>query len=445
MLRYIFAVSLLLLLWGCQQSTNQPSSSSLILQDNENSSQFYSGELITIDDLQETLSAYIPEIDVNKHGLVKEGLKYETGTVQRYDNLARILDRYDISRRQVHDLANASDGVFNLNRFKRGDSYKLYYRETDGEKRPVGLVYNESPQDFVTFHLENGAKVTRGELPVETKTREASGIISHSLYRTFQELDLHRQLVLNLSEIFAWQVDFFRINQGDNFKVVFEEKYIDDELVGIGEVHSAIFEHRGNDYHAFRFEQNGKADYFDEEGNSLRKEFLRSPLEYRRISSRFSNRRVHPVTGQARPHHGVDYAAPTGTPIYAVGDGVIEDATYTRGNGNYVKIRHNSTYTTMYLHMSRIASGIRPGVEVEQREVIGYVGATGLATGPHVCFRFYRNGGPVNPLQVEMPPTEPVEEENKEKFFEVRDKQLEKLKKVGVPQAMSEQEEDKSS
>ena len=401
----------------------------------------YAFDDLPIEQIKASLTQFNVDIETNQYGLVEKGLKSEKGSIQRYDNLARILGRYDVSGREVHEIAKASEGVFNLSHFRRGDEFEVFYRDDGEEKELVAMVYHRNPEDYVVFHLNGKPKVANGSLPVKTKEREVSGVIAQSLYKTLDKLNVHRELVLELSEIYAWQVDFFRIAHGDNFKVIFEERYIDDELIGIGDIKAAIFEHKGEDYYAFRFQQNGSHDYFDEEGNSLRKEFLRAPLEYRRISSRFSSNRTHPVTGQNRAHHGVDYAAPRGTPIYSVGDGVIEEASYTRGNGNYVKIRHNSTHTTMYLHMTGFASGIRPGVEVEQKQVIGYVGATGLATGPHVCFRFYQNGSPVNPLRIEMPPTEPVADENREEFFNVMEPYKDRLHKTGEPQAMEEEED----
>ncbi len=230
-----------------------------------------------------------------------------------------------------------------------------------------------------------------------------------------------------LVDIFAWQVDFFRIQKGDLFKVILEEQVIDGEMVGIQRVVAAYFEHYDVPYYAIHFDQEGENEYFDENGSSLRKAFLKAPLNYYRIRSRFSLKRFHPVLKRYKAHLGTDYVADTGTPIRTVGDGVITEATYKRNNGNYVKIRHNSTYSTQYLHMSKIASGIRPGVKVTQGQTIGYVGSTGLATGPHLCFRFWQNGRQVNPMSVELPPSRPIKENYQLAFFHLRDEMVSRL------------------
>jgi murein DD-endopeptidase MepM/ murein hydrolase activator NlpD len=223
-------------------------------------------------------------------------------------------------------------------------------------------------------------------------------------------------LAARLENIYAWTIDFFYLQKGDYFKVVYEEEFVEGESIGISRIKGATFSHGGKDFHALYFDQEGKPDYFDEAGNSLRKAFLKAPLQYSRISSRFSNSRFHPVLKRYKAHLGVDYAAPHGTPIMAVGDGIVQEATRRGGNGNFVKIKHNSMFATQYLHMSGFAKGIRPGVAVRQGEVIGYVGSTGLATGPHVCFRFWKNGQQVNPLAIEMPPSEPILDTLREQF-----------------------------
>jgi murein DD-endopeptidase MepM/ murein hydrolase activator NlpD len=223
-------------------------------------------------------------------------------------------------------------------------------------------------------------------------------------------------LALRLSDIYAWSVDFFGLRKGDSFKVLYEELYVGDQFFDIGTIHSAVFRHAGKDYDAFRFIQDQIPQYWNEKGENLKKAFLKAPLSFTRISSGFSYARRHPVTRVVRPHTGIDYAAPTGTPVMSIGDGVVTQRAYTRGGGNQVKIRHNSTYTTAYLHLSRFAKGLSVGKRVRQGEVIGYVGSTGLSTGPHLDFRVWKNGSPINPLRMESPPADPLKEENKELF-----------------------------
>lgn len=230
------------------------------------------------------------------------------------------------------------------------------------------------------------------------------------------EANASPELAIKLSQIFAWQIDFYHLQPGDNFKVIYEELLVDSALYGIGKIKGAYFSQNGKEFYAIPFVQDSVHQYFDEDGNSLRKAFLKAPLEFGRISSRYSRSRLHPVLKVRRPHLGVDYAAPVGTPVRSTGDGIVVGAGYSKGNGRFVKIRHNSVYTTMYLHLSRFAKGINKGTNVRQGEVIGYVGSTGLSTGPHLDYRFYVNGKPVDPLRVEVPPSHPVNEELRSEF-----------------------------
>ena len=249
------------------------------------------------------------------------------------------------------------------------------------------------------------------------------------------ENNMSPALVMKLSNIYAWTIDFFRIQKGDKFKVYYEERFVENEFVGIGRIWAAKFTHQSEEFYAFYFKEEGEnfGDYFDEESKTLRKAFLRAPLNFSRISSRYSKRRRHPVTGRVKPHLGTDYAAPKGTPILSTANGRIVEARYKRNNGNYVKIRHNNTYTTQYLHMSKIKSGIRPGVHVRQGDVIGYVGSTGLATGPHVCYRFWKNGQQVDPFKTSLPPSTPVKKSKRKEFEDTKLIWMEKLEAISYP------------
>ncbi len=230
----------------------------------------------------------------------------------------------------------------------------------------------------------------------------------------------HPSLAIALSEIFAWTVDFFGLQKGDSYKVIYEELFIEDISMGIGNIYGAQFTWAGNIISAIPFLQDGKGIYFDPEGNSLQKAFLKAPLHFSRISSRFSGSRMHPILRIRRPHYGVDYAAPVGTPVQAIGDGRVAEMRSDNVNGKMIKITHNSVYSTAYLHLSRFEEGIVSGGFVRQGDIIGYVGSTGLSTGPHLDFRFYKNGSPVDPLKVEAPPVEPVSEENLERFNKIK-------------------------
>ncbi len=227
---------------------------------------------------------------------------------------------------------------------------------------------------------------------------------------------LHPMLAVKLSEIYAWTVDFFGLQKGDSFRVIYEELCINDKSQGIGRIFGAQFTWAGKTTLAIPFIQNGTESYYDSEGNSLRKAFLKAPLQFSRISSRYSSSRLHPILRIRRPHYGVDYAAPIGTPVQAIGDGRVTSATIESGSGRIVRIVHNSVYSTAYMHLSRFGPGITAGAFVKQGDIIGYVGSSGLSTGPHLDFRFYKNGSPVDPLKIEAPPVEPVLEENRTVF-----------------------------
>ena len=251
--------------------------------------------------------------------------------------------------------------------------------------------------------------------------------VKSSLYETLQSQNIDPEIAMKLSEIYAWQIDFFRIQPNDSFKVYYEQTFVENKPVGVGKIQAAYFYHNKEDFYAFRFEKDDNVNYYDENGKSLRKTFLKVPLRFSRISSRYSSSRYHPILHRVKAHLGTDYAAPRGTPIMSVGDGVIIAVAYTSGNGNYVKIKHNSVYTTQYLHMSKFAKGIHKGVYVKQGEIIGYVGSTGLATGPHVCFRFWKNGKQVDPLREKMPASEPIASKYKSEYEQVKDKLMQRL------------------
>jgi murein DD-endopeptidase MepM/ murein hydrolase activator NlpD len=296
-----------------------------------------------------------------------------------------------------------------------GQRYRVY-KNGDGEA--TGFVWHRSATDFTTITWDDGISIENGEIPIRTEIAAVSGTIEHSLANTISRKRVSQRLVVELANIYAWTVDFYSLRRGDNFKAVYENRYVKDEYVGIGTIKVAEFEHRGTVRRAYFFDNGQQSGYFDEEGNSMRRQMMRVPFEYNpRISSGFSHNRMHPILNQRRPHYGTDYAAPTGTPILAAGDGVVTEAQYRGGNGNIVQIRHNSVYRTAYLHMSRFASGIRPGVSVKQGQVIGYVGQTGLATGPHLCYRLYKNNTPINSVTYDFPPSEGLSNEFMDEYL----------------------------
>lgn len=371
----------------------------------------------------------------DEYGIPEMNLDVFDRRVQRNETFAEILTRHNVPYEQVVALANSARPVFNVRTLRAGHPIRVY---RDSLNTARYLVYEKDPIRYVVFNLAaDSAGVYEGERDVRVQRRRLSGSIERSLYETLEEQELSSRLVpelaMSLSEVFAWQVDFFRIREGDDFSVIYEERTIDGEPIGIGRIVAARFGHRGSNFYGFYFDEGERPDYYDDEGNSLRKALLKAPLKFKRISSRYSKRRLHPVQKRYKSHLGTDYAADPGTPIYSVGDGVVVEARFKRYNGNYVKIRHNATYTTGYLHMSRIANGIRPGATVRQGEVIGYVGSTGLATGPHVCYRYWKNGVQIDPFSDTIPPAHPVDPSVRDAFTAVRDSLMPLLIEPALP------------
>jgi murein DD-endopeptidase MepM/ murein hydrolase activator NlpD len=281
-------------------------------------------------------------------------------------------------------------------------------------------------------------KVSLRQKEVITRQKRVYGEIVTSLWDAISKNNINPLVAIELSEIYAWTVDFFGLQPGDHFTVVFDELYVDTVSIGLGKIYAASFFHVGKELKAIPFMQDNVEAYFDENGKSLRRAFLKAPLRYNRISSRFSGSRLHPVLKIRRPHYGVDYAAPTGTPVYTIGDGRVIMAGYQKGAGRIVKVRHNSVYTTTYMHLSGFGKGITTGKYVAQGELLGYVGSTGLSTGPHLDFRVSKNGSPIDPLRMESPPVDPVRPENMEAFESVKIAALEILSNPDQPQMAQE-------
>ncbi|HOI00685.1 MAG TPA: M23 family metallopeptidase [Bacteroidales bacterium] len=335
------------------------------------------------------------------------------------ENLSLILSGHGIDATETDRLLRVSRGIFDPRKLRAGQPYHvLTPRDTT---RPDMVIYEVDYINYVVFNLKDSLYVFSGAKPVIRVWDTVAGSIEQSLWASMVQGGGNPALAMRLSDIYAWTIDFYGIQPGDAYKVVFERLIVDTTEVGLGIITAAWFSHNGQQKYAFRFEQDSVPDYFDDEGQSLRRAFLKAPLQFSRISSRFSHSRLHPVLRIRRPHHGVDYAAPVGTPVQSVGDGVVIKMGWAGGAGRMVKIKHNSTYTTAYLHLSGYGKGIREGKRVSQGEVIGYVGSSGLSTGPHLDFRFYQNGHPIDPLKVVSPPTDPVKKENMPQFNIIRD------------------------
>lgn len=363
-----------------------------------------------------------PVVMLDAFGIDQNAYQIDEHPIRRNQTLSDILGAYSVSPQTINRLVEKARPVFNVRHLRAGKPLRIYQDEALQTAQLV--VYQPNPEQYVVFDLRDSVHVYEGRHPVTVKPMRVGGAITSSPYQTLESQGANPALAIELSKVFAWQIDFYRIQRGDRFEVIYEEREVAGQPVGLGKIVAARFQHAGKEYYAFHFGGDENSGYYDVEGNMLRRAFLKAPLEYSRISSRYTRRRFHPVLKRYRAHLGTDYAAPTGTPIRATADGVVTAAAYTKGNGRYVKIRHNETYTTGYLHMSKFAQGIRSGVRVRQGEVIGYVGSTGLATGPHLCYRFWMNGQQVNPLTLDLPMAQPIAASQRASFFAVRDQLL---------------------
>ena len=356
-----------------------------------------------------------------EYNILVDSFNVIKGSVKRGQTMGEILYLNHIDHFEINKIVERSKGIFDVRRVNTGKKYTVICA-SDSTKKAQYFIYEIDAINYVVFDLRGEIDVYKGKKPVIVKLKTASGIIKSSLWLTMEEQKLSPKLTAELSTIYAWTIDFFKIQKNDGFRVYYEDKYIDGQYIGIGRLLAAEFTHKGQDFYSFYYRENENfGDYYDEQGKTLRKAFLMAPVDYKRISSRYSKRRKHPVTGRWKGHFGTDYAAEKGTPIWSTANGTIIAATYTKNNGNYVKVRHNGTYTTQYLHMSKIKPGIRKGVFVKQGDIIGYVGSTGLATGPHVCYRFWKNDKQVDPFKQKLPPGDPINKENREAYLLVKD------------------------
>lgn len=360
----------------------------------------------------------IPQVPVKTaYNIPLDSLEIVYGTVKTNQNLSSLLSGF-VSPVIIDRISKETGNIFDVRKIKTGNRTARLVSK-DSLKTTKYFVYEINPIDFVVYDFSDSLRVYTGKKPVERQIRTATGTIKSSLWNCFVENNLDVDLALAMSDVYAWTVDFYGLQKGDNFKVIFEEVYVDRKLVGIDRILGARFTSSGKDFFAYRFEQAGKAEYFDGKGQSLQRSFLKAPLKFSRISSRFSKARLHPILRIVRPHFGVDYSAPRGTPVVSLGDGRVGEVGYKGGYGKFISIRHNSVYMTTYAHLSGYAKGIKSGSHVSQGQLIGYVGSTGLATGPHLDFRVYKNGSPVDPLRMESPPSKPVETVNMKAFLDL--------------------------
>ncbi len=353
------------------------------------------------------------------YGIPADSFDQIAGNIKPNGVLSDILLKNGVSMTDIDQALKNSASVFDVRTVRSGNKYILFC-DRDSLARARYLVYEHDPTTCYVFSFNDSLNITLYKKQIKREIKYASGTIETSMWDAMIGEGLHPLLASELSEIFAWTVDFFGLQKGDNFKVIYEELCIGDKLLGTGKIYAAQFSRSGSTVTAIPFIQNGVESYFDTDGTSLKKAFLKAPLKFSRISSRFSSSRMHPILRIRRPHYGVDYAAPVGTPVHAIGDGRVTSATTENGSGKMVRIQHNSVYATAYLHLSRFGDGIRAGAFVKQGDIIGFVGTSGLSTGPHLDFRFYMNGSPVDPLKVDAPPVEPVSDDNLAKFEKIK-------------------------
>ena len=358
-----------------------------------------------------------------------DSLRCVEGNVKKGQFFSTLLTNLGLSAGEAYDLTQACGDVFDVRTLRVGNSYKAYYGPSstipgtssvipsEAEESLLYLIYDRDRTSQIVFQCQPPYEIEIREKPVTVESRYADVTINTSLWVDMTDAGVSPNLILSLSDIYAWTVDFFGLQKGDRFRVLYDEKMCDGEVVAVDTVRYAVFTHNGSDYPSVMYNQkDGGNIYWNEKGESMRKAFLKAPLKFSRISSGFSYARKHPVTRKVQPHAGVDYAAPAGTPVMTIGDGVVTSVKYEGAGGNTVRIKHNSVYSTAYLHLSKYAKGLKVGQRVRQGEVIGYVGSTGRSTGPHLDFRVWKNGSPINPLKMDSPPAEPLKGEHKSAF-----------------------------
>lgn len=363
----------------------------------------------------------------NPLGFNPDTLVLRSGVVKNGDNFTSLFGSLGLGGQDTYRLVQACDTVFDVRRLVAGKAWDAYYADSTASA-PRYVVYHNSFVKRTVFQCADSLKVYAVYRPVEIVEKTADVTITSSLWNDLIAAGASPNLILELADVYAWTVDFFGLRSGDRFRVLYRERMCEGESVGLDRIEYAEFLRDNTVLPAVYFDQqDGGNRYWNEKGESMRKAFLKAPLKFTRISSGFTYHRLHPVHGTVRPHTGVDYAAPMGTPVMTIGDGTVLSVGWGGGGGNTVKIRHNSVYTTGYLHLSKYAKGLKAGQRVRQGEVIGYVGSTGTSTGPHLDFRVWKNGSPVNPLTLESPPAEPVKAENKpilDSLVRVRQQQL---------------------
>ncbi|PID68691.1 MAG: peptidase M23 [Flavobacteriales bacterium] len=369
---------------------------------------------------------------VKRFGYVLQDYTVIEDTIRNGDSFGEILHNNKVDYSEVYNIVEAVKDTFNVAKLITGKPYVILAKKDTTQKAQV-FVYQPSLTEYVVIDFRDTISYKFTKKEVKTVIKTATGKIKSSLSEAMDEKGLDYALVNEMSDIYAWTVDFFHLQKKDNFKVIYEEKYVDDTIyAGLGKIKAAYFEHKGEAFYAFNYVNDSTKqihDYYDENANSLRRQFLKAPLDFGRVSSRYNLKRYISYYGRVKPHRGTDFAAPIGTPIMSTANGTVIESAYRGGNGNYVKVRHNSVYTTQYLHMKKRA--VKKGDYVKQGDVIGWIGMTGNTSGPHVCYRFWKNGKQVDPFKQKLPSAKPIKAELKADYFaylKPLKSQLDKLK-----------------
>ncbi|MEM6720771.1 MAG: peptidoglycan DD-metalloendopeptidase family protein [Bacteroidota bacterium] len=372
---------------------------------------------------QKTVQIEAPAPDPMEFGFNLNDYVVVRDTVRKGDSFGQILDKHHINYSKIFQIAEKTKDTFDIRKLTAGKPYTLLCTKGDSLQRPECFIYQKNRVDYVVIKFKDSINAYTESKPVKIVEKEASGVITSSLSASLDQAGLSQRLAYDMSDIYAWTIDFFRLQKGDEFKLIYTERYINDTtFVGIDRIHAAYFKHNGEPFYAFEFETdsvNQVMDYYDENAKNLRRAFLKAPVRYKnvRISSRYNlRRRIKLYGNRIRPHKGTDFAAPIGTPIISTANGVVVESARRGGNGNYVKVKHNSTYTTQYLHMKKRLAKV--GDFVKQGDVIGTVGMTGNTSGPHVCYRFWKNGRQVDPFKQKLPDADPIDPKLKEKYLE---------------------------
>lgn len=377
----------------------------------------------TKDDLDDLSNSFVEEapVIVKEYGFVLNDFEVARDTVQPGDTFGGILNENGVSQNKIFEVATVYKDSFDVRKLGVGKPYMLL-NSKDSLNATQVFIYEKNKVDYVVIDMRDSLSVSNFKKPVSYIQKEASGIITSSLSETMADNNLSPYMTDRLANIYAWTVNFFKLQAGDNFKVVYTEKFINDTIpAGLHEIEAAYFEHRGKPLYAFNFKPeidstNTVSDFYDEEANNLRRAFLKAPVKFSRISSRYNlNRRIAYYGYKKRPHKGTDFAAPMGTPILATADGIVSKSERRGGNGNYVKIKHNGTYETQYLHMRK--RNAKVGDFVRQGDVIGWIGMTGNSGGPHVCYRFWKNGVQVDPFLQDLPASKPLDSSYHQSYF----------------------------